>query len=143
MWLMGSRIEAIIYDGAGRPAALLPGLRVVPLTGGLTMLPVTDDLVARLDQATADDHRISPAWFLLRQPVAALARQVSVGRRALYIVGETFGGEGTQEAIGWQDGKLWYGPSGTCDVEADLEPGYHLVWRWDGAVNVGLRGLGV
>ena len=38
---------------------------------------------------------------------------------------------------------LWYGPSGTCDVEADLEPGYHLVWRWDGAVNVGLRGLGV
>jgi len=84
----------------------------VPLPGGLTMLPVTDDLAARLDQATAGDHRISPAWLLLRQPVAALARLVSAGRRALYIVAETFGGDGTQEAIGWQDGS-----SGTARPE--------------------------
>jgi hypothetical protein len=26
-------------------------------------------------------------------------------------------------------GRLLFGPSGTCDVESDLEPGYHLVPR--------------
>jgi hypothetical protein len=140
---MGSRIEAIIYDGATMPAALPPGMATVALPGRLTMLPVTDEVALGLDQAVVGDDRISPAWVLLRQPVAALARQVSAGRRALYIADETFGGEGTQEAIGWQDGRLWYGPSGTCDIEADLEPGYHLISRIDGAINAGLRALGV
>jgi hypothetical protein len=113
------------------------GQLVVPLPGGVTMLPVTGELAAALDQAAVCDERISSRWPLLRQPVAALARQLSAGRRALYIVAETFGGAGTQEAIGWQDGRLLYGPSGTCDIEADLEPGYHLVPRCDGAVNAG------
>jgi hypothetical protein len=140
---MGSRIEAIIYDGATMPAVLPAGISTVALTGRLTMLPVTDEVAIRLDQAAIGDHRISPAWVLLRQPAAALARRMSAGRRALYIVGETFGGKGTQEAIGWQDGRLWYGPSGTCDIEADLEPGYHLISRFDGAINAGLRALGV
>jgi hypothetical protein len=140
---MGSRIEAIIYDGATMPAALPPGLSTAALAGRLTMLPVTDEVARGLDQAATGDDRINPAWVLLRQPVAALARQMSAGRRTLYIVGETFGGEGTQEAIGWQDGRLWYGPSGTCDIEADLEPGYHLISRFDGAINAGLRRLGV
>lgn len=116
---------------------------MVPLPGGLTMLPVTENVAEGLDQAAVGDHRISPSWVLLRQPVAALARQVSAGRRALYIAGETFAGPGIQEAIGWQDGRLLYGPSGTCDIEADLEPGYHLVSRGDSAINAGLRALGV
>jgi len=143
MTRVGSRIEAVIYDGAGRPAVLPRGQLVVPLPGGVTMLPVTEELAAALDQAAAGDERISSQWPLLRQPVAALARQLSAGRRALYIVAETFGGPGTQEAIGWQDGRLLYGPSGTCDIEADLEPGYHLIPRCDGAVNAGLRVLGI
>ena len=141
MVVMGSQIEAVIYDGAERPHGLPPGLRVVSLPGGLTMLPVTDDLADRLDQARAGEDRISPGW-LLRQPVAALARQISADRKVLYIVGETFGGVGTQEAIGWQEGRMMYGPSGTCDIEADLEPGYRLVPRSDSAINAGLRLLG-
>jgi len=142
---MGSRIEAVIYDGADRPAGLSPNLRVVSLGGGfgLTMLPVTDAAAEALVETEVGDNRISPDWPLLRQPVTALARQMSAGRRALYIVGETFAGEGIQEAIGWSDGKLMYAPSGTCDLEEDLEPGYHLVPRWDGAINTGLRVLGV
>jgi hypothetical protein len=143
MTRVGSRIEAVIYDGAGQPAGLPRGQLVVPLPGALTMLPVTEELAAALDQAAVGDERICPQWPLLRQPAAALARQLSAGRRALYIVAETFGGAGTQEAIGWQDGRLLYGPSGTCDIEADLEPGYHLISRCDGAVNAGLRVLGV
>jgi hypothetical protein len=140
---MGSRIEAIIYDGTTVPEALPAGEVTVALPAGLTMLPVTDEVASGLDQTAIGDDRINPAWVLLRQPVAALARRMSQGRRALYVVGETFGGEGTQEAIGWQDGRLWYGPSGTCDLEADLEPGYHLISRFDGAINAGLRRLGV
>jgi len=86
---------------------------------------------------------ISVGWLLLREPVIALARQISAGRRVLYIAGETFAGVGTQEAIGWQEGRLIYGPSGTCDFEADLDPGYRLVFRSDSAINAGLRVLGV
>lgn len=106
------------------------------------MLPVTDDLAAWLDSADRG-HRADPGWVLLRQPVAVLARQLSVGGRALYIAGETFGGPGIQEAAGWQDGELWYGPCGTSDIEADLEPGYRLARGRDSAINAGLRALGV
>jgi hypothetical protein len=140
---MASRIEAVIYDGAGRPPGLLCGQGIVLLPGGLAMVPVTRELVAGLDPDAVGDERISPRWPLLRQPAAALARQVSAGRRALYIAGETFGGAGIQEAIGWQDGRLLYGPSGTCDLESGLEHGYHLIPRRDGAINAGLRVLGV
>jgi hypothetical protein len=35
-----------------------------------------------------------------------------------------------------------YVPSGTCDIEADLEPGYRLVPRSESAINAGLRLLG-
>src|SRR5262245_52253108 len=71
MALMASLIEAVIYDGGARPAILPLGLRTVPLVGGLTMLPVTDEVAGRLDQAATGDPRISAGW-ILRQPVAAL-----------------------------------------------------------------------
>lgn len=125
MAVMASLIEAVIYDGGGTPDAVPPGARTVSLGGGLTLLPVTDDLAAQLDQSEAGDERICRAW-MLRQPVAALTRRISAGRRALYACGQTFAGPGIQEAIGWRDGVLLFGPSGTCDLEADLEPGYHL-----------------
>lgn len=149
MVTMGSRIEAVIYDTPARPAGLPPGVRPVALPGGLAMLPVTDDVAARLDVAAcledADDggHGVGPGWVLLREPVAALARLLSAGGWALYVAGETFGGPGIQEAVGWRDGELWYGPCGTSDIEADLEPGYRLARREDSAINAGLRALGV
>ena len=37
---------------------------------------------------------------------------------------------------------MLYGPTGTCDLEADLEPGYHLAPGCD-PVNAGLRAIGV
>jgi len=49
---MASLTEAILYDGDSRPAALPAGLRTVPLLTGLTMLPVSDEVAARLDQTT-------------------------------------------------------------------------------------------
>jgi hypothetical protein len=47
-----------------------------------------------------------------------------------------------KESIAWRAGQLLYGPSGTCDIEADFEPGYHLA-AGDNAVNAGLRAIGV
>ncbi len=138
---MGTLIEVIIFEGDPRTAAVPQGLRTVPLQAGLTMLPVTNDLIAGVDPAAVGEERIPPGW-MLRQPVAALARALSADRRVLYIFSETAGGPGTKEAIAWRSGKLLYGPSGTCDIEADFEPGYHLAPR-DNAVNAGLRAIGV
>ena len=141
MMPMASLIEAVIYDGDSRPVALPPDARTVPLSAGLTMLPLTGELARRLGQPGAE-RQIRPGW-MLRERIAELARQISADRRALYVFGETFGGPGTQEAVAWQDGQVMFGPLGTCDIEADLEPGYRLVPRCDSAINAGLRALGV
>jgi hypothetical protein len=61
---MGSHIEAIIFDGDPQAAAVPEGLRTVPLSAGLTMLPVTSGLVTRLDAGAIGDDRIPGAWKL-------------------------------------------------------------------------------
>lgn len=137
---MGSLIEAVIYDGGSRPVALPPDARTVLLPVGLSMLPLVGGL-ARRGQPGAE-RTVRRGW-ILRERIAELARRISVDRRALYVFGETFGGPGTQEAVAWQDGQVLLGRLGTCDIEADLEPGYRLVPRRDSAINVGLRALGV
>ncbi len=106
------------------------------------MLPVTAAQAGRLDQAVVGDERIPGQW-MLRQPVAALARSLSADRAVVYICSETFGGEGTKEAIAWRFGQLLYGPAGTADIELDLEFGYHLAPGLNNAVNSGLRAIGV
>ena len=138
---MGTQIEAVIFDGDPETAALPKGLLTVPLPGGLTMLPVTAEMTSGLDPDAVGDERIPGSWNL-QQPVAALSRALSRDRRVLYVFSETWAGPGIKESIAWRDGQLLYGPSGTCDIEADLEPGYQLV-PGDNAVNAGLRAVGV
>ena len=139
--LMASVIEAVIFDGDSAPA--IPyGLTTVRLTPEWLMLPVTGKLLEQLDPSTVGDDRI-PADWTLKQPVAALTRSISIGRTALYIFSETFGGPGSTEAIAWTDGTVIYGPSGTCDIEADVRPGYRLARGRDSAVNAALRAVGV
>jgi hypothetical protein len=69
---LGSRCAAWLTA-----AALAEGLLMGFLVADLTMVPVTVSLAASLDQAAAGDERISSAWVLLRQPIAALARRIS------------------------------------------------------------------
>ena len=138
---MATFIEAIIFEGDPDTAAVPPGLPTVPLGARLTMLPLTADVPSQLEPAAIGDERIPSDW-MLRQPAAALARALSADRRALYIVTETAGGPGTKEAIAWSRSRLIYGPSGTCDIEEDFEPGDHLAPN-DNAVNEGLRAMGV
>lgn len=143
MVAMGSRIEAVIYDAPDHLAELPRGAFTVALPGGLVMLPVTGDLAPCLDRAGDRDGEAWAGWLLLRAPVAALARRLSAGGRALYIAGETFGGPGIQEAAGWREGEQWCGPCGTSDSAVDLEPGYRIASGRDSAINAGLRALGV
>ena len=75
--------------------------------------------------------------------MATLAEHLSADRKVLYVFGETFGGPGTQEAVGWCEGRPFYGPTGTCDLEADREPGYQVAPHKDSAINGGLRAMGV
>ena len=140
---MASAIEAIIFTGTGPGSVpVVRGVRTVPLSDGLTMIPVTSDMARQLDPAAAGDETIPPGWAL-KQPVAAFARSISAGRTVLYLVSETFGGQGIKEAIAWADGQLLFGPAGTCETDADLQPGYRIALGRDDAVNSGLRAIGV
>src|SRR5258705_5177146 len=40
-------------------------------------------------------------------------------------------------------GRPIYGPVGTCDIDADLEPGYLVVPRADSAINAALHAIGI
>jgi hypothetical protein len=111
---VGTRIEAIIFDGDPETAALPEGLRAVPLPCDLTMLPVTAEVASGLDPDEIGDERIPGNWNL-QQPVAALARALSHDRRVVYFFSETWAGPGIKESIAWRAGHLLCGPSGTCD----------------------------
>jgi hypothetical protein len=139
---MASQVEAIIFDGDPETAATPDGLKTVPLTAGLTMLPLTHGALEQLGVDNPNDERIQPDWTL-RRAVAELAERMSADRQVLYVYGETWAGPGIQEAAGWHEGRLFYGPTGTCDLEVDREPGYRVVPLEDGAINRGLRAMGV
>ncbi len=64
---MATLIEAVIYDGDPATAVIPEGAAVVPLLGGLSMLPVTADLIRRLDPSALDHERIPDGWRL-REP---------------------------------------------------------------------------
>jgi hypothetical protein len=138
-----SNVELLIFDGGELSVALPSQAVVVALPGGLRVIPVTGPLLAVLSAGEPDDDdRVRPGWILKRR-VCQLGRDLSSGRQVLHAAGETFGGPGCQEAVGWLDGRPAYGPSGTCDSEVDREEGYDVVPRSNSAINVGLRLMGV
>ena len=85
---MATQIEAIIFDGGPHASALPQGMPTVPLEAGLTMVPVTDDVLSQLDVDSGADEHIPFGWMLQR-PVAALARTLSADRRVLYLTSAT------------------------------------------------------
>jgi len=139
---VASYLELLIIDGSQAPAALPPGAKIVPLSEQLRLVPVTGDLLGPGDAGGSGADPVYPGW-VLNARVCQLAREMSTDRRVLYVFGETSGGPGTQEAAGWDHGRLAYGPAGTCDLGSDLEPGYRVVDRGDSAINAGLRMMGV
>lgn len=61
---MATRIEAIIFGGSSETATLPEGLPTVPIAEGLTMLPVTREVLSRLDPDAIGDERIPGSWQL-------------------------------------------------------------------------------
>jgi hypothetical protein len=138
---VASNIELLIFDGT-TPLAQPPAqASVVALAGGLSAIPVTGTLLAALSSNGACAP-IRVGW-MLRDCVCRLAQRLSQERWMLYVAAETFGGLGTQEAMGWRNCEIVYGPSGSCDVTADLEDGYRVVQGAGTAINVGLRFMGI
>jgi hypothetical protein len=144
--IVASSVEFVILDGGpanGLANADLPsGVTVVALSSGLAAIPVSDELLAGLAAGAPDDDRVRPGW-MLRRRLCGLARELSAERRVVYVAGETFGGLGCQEAVGWHKGQVVFGPAGTCDSDRDRLEGYRVVRRADGAINVGLRNIGL
>ena len=102
---MASQVEAIIFDGDPEIAAIPDGLKTVPRTACLTMLPLTHEALEQLGAEDPNDDRIQPDWTL-RRAVATLAERMSADRQVLYVFGETWAGPGIQEAAGWREGRL-------------------------------------
>ena len=139
---VASNIELLIFDGT-TPLAQPPApASVVALAGALCAIPVTGALLAALSGNGGACAPIRDGW-MLRDCVCRLAQRLSRDRWMLYVAAETFGGLGTQEAMGWRNCEVAYGPSGSCDVEADLAGGYRVVQGAGSAINVGLRFMGI
>src|SRR5262249_52195858 len=93
--------------------SLPDGIRTVQLPAGLTMLPVTEDVLGRLDPGAVGDERI-PAKWELKQPTA-LARVISRTATSCTSSARRQEDPGTIEAIAWREGRMLYGPPGMCN----------------------------
>ncbi|MBK3572930.1 hypothetical protein JHN63_03630 [Streptomyces sp. MBT65] len=85
-----------------------PGAHVASLGQGLSLLPMTSevlDAVPDADAARSLGFRRLPTGFELK-----LAEWSAVGPVA-YVEAEYFGGAGEQRAVVWADGALAWGPS--------------------------------
>ncbi|MFD3353234.1 hypothetical protein [Streptomyces fradiae] len=85
----------------------IPGSRVVPLGQGLSLMPMTDEVVAAVTDGSdgrALGFRRLPGGF------DALLAQWSAAGPIAYVEAEYFGGDGEQRAAVWVDGALALGP---------------------------------
>ncbi len=73
-----------------------------------------------------------------------LAEVLSEQRRCIYVHAEYFGGLGFQGSVGWQDGRVVFGPCLTANHPAERQTDeYKVVPASDMAINQALRFLGV
>ncbi|MBN0049207.1 hypothetical protein JS756_35115 [Streptomyces actuosus] len=85
----------------------VPGAHVVPLGQGLSLMPMTDEVVAAVTDGS--DEGDLGFWRLPGGFDTQLA-QWSVAGPIAYVEAEYFGGVGEQRAAVWADGALALGP---------------------------------
>jgi hypothetical protein len=108
---------------------LHPEARVIPLADGLSMIPLSESLLGKVQRARAFEPSgasVSEAFEFLSEPLEGWAESLSRGCTVLYVETEYFGGEGFERAVAWRHGSVVLGP---------LESG--------GSINNSLRFLGV
>ena len=110
---MGYALEALLG-----PAEVLQPLaqacraaKVVPLEGGLAMVPMIEVLRNAIQSQNHDPER-EPAWpFWHLSPEGAMTAAETCTRGALaYVEARFYAGVGTQASVGWRDGALRHGP---------------------------------
>lgn len=137
---MGSSIQALVAHSSDvlAPIAMAIGSRCLDLPQGLTLVPLTEDVMPDDWQDAFEDFSYLPL------EIAEAAQQASTGGAIAYLEAETFAGQGIQRAVVWRGGATVWGPRHTCDLEADARG--ELVWepsQVDTAVNAALREVGV
>ena len=124
-------VLAGMFRRAGGPPG--PGA-AVPLPQGFELLRVSDP----------DGGRPAVSGFdRLTEDVVAEAERLSAGGRVAYVEAEFFGGQGSQAAIGWEDGLVAFGPRLTQTPGEDRD-GFEPVEAGDDmAISEALLWLGV
>ncbi|QEV57270.1 hypothetical protein CP981_35250 [Streptomyces platensis] len=85
----------------------VPGSRVAPLRQGLSLMPMTDEVL----DAVVDGSAVGALGFWrLPGGFERLLAQWSAAGPVAYVEAEYFGGVGEQRAVVWADGKLALGP---------------------------------
>jgi len=116
-------LQALVgkVDVLGKHMSEFQHARLVPLTQGLALIPLTDDLHAEVGSGGEAERfeKLSPA-------VEQWAQRISSDGLIAYIEAEFFGGDGSQSAVVWSGGSRVIGPIHSND-----------------AINQALRFLGV
>jgi hypothetical protein len=122
-------LEAFVVQSATARAAAknFSSAVAAPLSQGVSLIPLISELVAELGgtypAGVAYPFDDLPAMLLC---TTEWAEQISRSALVAFLQAEFFGGWGDQAAIGWQDGRLVFGPVQARD-----------------AINQALRWLGV
>ncbi|MGW7071035.1 hypothetical protein ACWGII_27800 [Streptomyces sp. NPDC054855] len=111
---MGYDLQAVIGGDVLRAAARdLPAARLAPLGQGLSLMPMTEALLASFadsgDGGDDGDDGVLGFWRLSARFAATLADWSTAGPVA-YAEAECFGGAGEQTAVVWEGGTLTLGP---------------------------------
>jgi hypothetical protein len=104
-------------------------VRVIELTGGLGMVPLSESLLRDIQRGWRDSRgsaHVAGVFEFLTPAVESWARALSMGLTVAYLETEWFGGEGFERSAVFRDSNVILGP---------LDGG--------GAVNRALRALGV
>jgi hypothetical protein len=107
---------------------------VCPLVQGFSLLPITDAFAEELDGYRSETKAppISPIPDF-SDGLHGLAIEISHGSPVAYVTTAYFGGQGTQDALVWREGRLRFSPA---------TPGYRGVWP-DSPISQALRAIGV
>lgn len=104
---MGYQLQAIVgkQETLTHGAAAFRQARVVPLTQGFALIPLTDELYDEIGEGGAVERfaKLSPG-------VEAWGHRLSASAPVAYLEAEFFGGIGGQSSVGWAHGSRVLGP---------------------------------
>jgi hypothetical protein len=99
---------------------LLPDPSIVSLEQQFVMLPLTADMLKRLNggKHQPSEEDVVTGFFFLSYQLQELALEASKTGRLAYIEIELFAGIGTKSAMIWKNGSVHFGPA-TLDNERE------------------------